>query len=309
MSFVKVPVQLLECGLSANEMKLFVYLLSIQHKKETIAVRIRTIQQRLDIASHTTVQSALRGLEAKGLLTRRARQDRTGRKISSCYKLTELRGAWFPLDIAPTLWKLGKSSFSVYLYMIFLCRANSRAWPSYTALAKALHMAKNTIITAVKELIQGGFLLKSALWKGKHNLYTLFAPSAETGGDVAKEKAAATTQLRPSQTIRKYRPISNFILYKKLENVNPNLSLPYVRCIGPFFRSQWFKNQLSPTGYRFILYYQERNSNIYVSLYPVVMSSPSLGHQCATVYCAFLRVPEPRGMQISYHFRPWRPPP
>lgn len=264
MSFVKVPVQVLDYNLTSTELKLFVYLSSIQQKKTCIAVRIRTMQQRLAIGSHATIQKALRGLEEKGLLTRRLRQDRTGRKLASSYTVTHICGSWFPLDISDQILSLSKSAFSVYLYLIHLCRHNCRAWPSYTAIADALHIAKRTIITAMQELISCGFVSKSALWKGKHNLYTLFGSgyeNAEENKSEVKEKAATSTPLRPSHIKWKYRPISSSILHTWNHCVNH---------AGFLLQMEWCKNYLSPTGNRFILYFQEKNNNIYVSLYPLV---------------------------------------
>ncbi len=266
MSFVKVPVQVLDYNLTSTELKLFVYLSSIQQKKTCITVRIRTMQQRLAIGSHVTIQKALRGLEEKGLLTRRLRQDRTGRKLASSYSIKTFSGAWFPLTVYENVWSLSKSAFSVYLYMLRLCRENGRAWPSYQAIADALHIAKRTIITAMKELIEYGLVLKAAFWKGKHNLYTLFIPVNKTETEHksdAKEKAATSTPLRPSHNMWKYNPISNFILHTWV---------PYVNRKDVLLQKKWCKNYLSPTGNRSIPVYCSKESNIYlyVSLYPLV---------------------------------------
>lgn len=280
MSFVKVPVQVLDYNLSSTELKLFVYLSSIQQKKTCATVRIRTMQQRLAIGSHATIQKALRGLEEKGLLTRRLRQDCTGRKLASSYSVTHLYGAWFPLDISDQIWSLSKSAFSVYLYLIYLCRHNCRAWPSYKAIADALHIAKRTIITAMQELIFYGFVSKAALWKGKHNLYTLFGSGYETTEEdktEVKEKAATSTPLRPSHIKWKYSPISNSIVHTWDYYVNHTDFL---------LQKEWCKNYLSPTDNRFILYIQERNNNIYVSLYPLVRGFWEPIRQCDRGKCA-----------------------
>lgn len=166
--FVKIYNRLFDYGLKPKELMVFLFLSYCQNCLGTATVRNATIQQRCGL-SENTIRSAVAGLEQKGLLVVSARQDREGRRISNQYKLLQLSGAWGKLPVEA--FNLGKRDFAVYAY---LCRCSNRqrkAFPSFSNMATALHMAVGTVQTAIKALVAAGRLLKAAFRAGKHNLY------------------------------------------------------------------------------------------------------------------------------------------
>jgi hypothetical protein len=211
MKYIKVPACLLEKDLKGNELKVYVYLLTCQNRLGTATVRIRTIQDRCRIGSASTVRNALAGLSAQGLLSATPRYGNSGRCISSRFDLCPLPGAWFAVDLSKELFYLDKSAFAAYLYMIQQCRNNGHAWPSYSRMAAALRLARNTVIAAVKRLANFGLLLKAALRGGKHNLYTLFSTVGARIG-MKKERAAAPEKPRLNSYHWKLLTISALIV-------------------------------------------------------------------------------------------------
>jgi hypothetical protein len=90
----------------------------------------------------------------------------------------------------------------VYLYLCRCARnATGRAWPSLNKLAHALRISKNTILTAIKNLVEQSWLRKAIRWFGKHNLYILGAGAEE----VTQKSGAALSLHRYRGEIRTHR--------------------------------------------------------------------------------------------------------
>lgn len=171
--FVKIPAAIFNFHLSSTAIKTYCYLTLCQNCLGTASVRISTIQNRCAIASADTVRRAVAELERNGLVVKTQRQGQYGYYISSRFDLTPLRGSWIRLDLHHDIFLLDKGAFHVYLYFLKLLRKNHRAWPSLNMLATTLCLSKNTIIQAIKSLIAVRLLVKAAVRKGKHNLYTV----------------------------------------------------------------------------------------------------------------------------------------
>lgn len=171
--FVKIPAAIFSFHLSSAAIKTYCYLTLCQNCLGTASVRISTIQNRCAIASADTVRRAVTELERNGLVVKTQRQGQYGYYISSRFDLTPLRGSWIRLDLHHDIFLLDKGAFHVYLYFLKLQRKNHRAWPSLNMLAAALRLSKNTVIQAIKSLIAAQLLVKAAVRKGKHNLYTV----------------------------------------------------------------------------------------------------------------------------------------
>lgn len=171
--FIKVSNQIFAYRLTPAALKVYCYLYSVADKEDGVAiVRKATIGQRCGIVSLTTVGKALRELQAKALLSARVRHGHDGYYIASEYTLHSPSGRWFRLPLCAL--SLPKSAFSVYAYLCRVADNRSRfAAPSLTALATALHMAKNTVIKAISHLVGEGIIGKARKWAGKHNLYII----------------------------------------------------------------------------------------------------------------------------------------
>lgn len=185
--FVKIYNSLFDYGLKPKELMVFLFLSYCQNCLGTATVRNATIGQRCGL-SENTIRSAVTGLEQKGLLVMSARQDRDGRRISNQYKLRQLSGAWGKLPVEA--FTLGKRDFAVYAYLCRCSNGQRKAFPSFSHMAKALHMAIGTAQAAVKSLVAAGKLLKAAFRAGKHNLYILAETLAQTlpGADPCTQK-------------------------------------------------------------------------------------------------------------------------
>lgn len=174
MQFLKVSHQIFDLQLSPTELKIYLFLTKCQNCLATATVRVRTICEQCAIASATTVRTALERLEQRGLIRRKHRHGEGGRFISTQFALRQLGGKWFRLWLGVNPFKMDKSAFIVYAY---LCQQrvaySGKAWPSQHMIAAAVGLARRTVHEAVKRLARLGAIVKGALWKGRHNLYTV----------------------------------------------------------------------------------------------------------------------------------------
>lgn len=174
MQFLKVPYAVFDYGLSLSDLKLYLYLVKCQNCFATTTIRIETIRRQCSIGSATTIRTAIGRLVKKGLITHQHRHGMGGRYISSKFTITQLKGKWFRLWLDGNPFSLDKSAFAVYTY---LCSQrisySGKACPSQATIAKALGIARHTVNDALKRLADLGAIVKAALWRGKHNLYTV----------------------------------------------------------------------------------------------------------------------------------------
>ena len=177
VSIQRVYHSLFDYQLSANALKVYVFLTTCQNALGTATVRIGVIAARCGISSPTTVQAALGELQEKGLVRKFRRKLQDGQYISNGYDITQLSGAWFLFPTDAAVLTLPKASFAAYLYL-HKCVKNTkgstrRVHPSYQRMADVLHMARNTIIAAIADLVSRFLLWKAQQWHGKHNMYVL----------------------------------------------------------------------------------------------------------------------------------------
>ena len=174
MQFLKVPYAVFDCGLSLSDLKLYLYLVKCQNCLGTATIRIETIRHQCAIGSATTIRTSIGRLVKKGLITHQHRHGMGGMYISSKFTITQLKGKWFRLWLDGNPFSLDKSAFAVYTY---LCSQrisySGKACPSQATIAKALGIARHTVNDALKRLTELGAIIKAALWRGKHNLYTI----------------------------------------------------------------------------------------------------------------------------------------
>lgn len=197
MQFLKVADSIFDFHLSPTELKVYLYLTRCQNCLATATVRIQTICTQCAIASANTVRNALDQLEHRGLIQRKQRHDSRGRCISSQFFIRQLEsnGKWFRLWLGVQPFQMDKSAFVVYAY---LCRQrvaySGKAWPSQNTIAAAVGIARRTVCEALKQLVSFGAILKAALWKGRHNLYTVLQTCKSRKKGTPLEPFASTNE-------------------------------------------------------------------------------------------------------------------
>lgn len=222
--YLKVYNQVLSLGLSPNELKVYLYLSHCANALGAATVRTRTIQEQCAISSAVTVRAALGAIETKGLVRRTRRFDSQGQSISNKYQLSTLQGRWFALKLDHSPFQLSKAAFAVYLYLCSKADRVGRAFPSLTLISSILTLSRQTVVTAIRNLVEYGFIRKAERWAGKHNLYFLQSP-AETVAAWIQKKNTAATLCSP-------KDCSNNHIY----TMSVPLCVMNIKSFNPFFR-------------------------------------------------------------------------
>lgn len=173
---LRIPNDLLNMGLTPNELKVYCYLMACASNGTAIVRSVR-IAERCQMARGTVV-SALAGLQNKGMIQTENRYV-NGHYAANLYKLANLGGRYFVLPLAQGTLALAGSTFATYLALLKHRGKNGKAFPSLSRLADLLALCRNTIIKAIKQLLTLGLVCKAPIRPGRHNLYLLFAASPQ----------------------------------------------------------------------------------------------------------------------------------
>lgn len=212
--YLQVYNKVFDYNLSANALKVYLFLSHCSNVLGAATVRTSTIMERTGIKSAVTVRQQIATLKEKGLVSAVARFNAQRRSISNQYQITPLKGRWFVLRLENNPFLLNKSDFQVYLYLS--CRANriGRAFPSLTIISNALHMSRQTVCDAIANLVAFGFVRKAAKWAGKHNLYLLqnvleiaATATAHKKNEVQSQHCTSNTQKRASHRQKNAIPV------------------------------------------------------------------------------------------------------
>ncbi len=134
-------------------------------------------------------------LEEKGLIKKYTRRNYDGNYIANGYHIAPMKGKWFLFPSTKQVFALSKAEFGVFLYLCKCRNKKGRAFPSFTAIAEVLKVARNTVIEAIAGLVQGLFITKGEKRPGKHNLYTV--------NNGAQEQQPPTKKAQKNSTVGK----------------------------------------------------------------------------------------------------------
>lgn len=156
--YIKVSNGIFDLGLETNELTLYTYLLSIHTSKyeKSFYIKQRKISKVLGYSQTQTVSKIISSLENKGLI-KIIEHYKDGKRKTNSYKLNKLslENGYFILNrnIINKIKEMGKSTFSVYLYILKCMNSKKKiAFPSINEIKKALHMGKSTVCNAIKYL-------------------------------------------------------------------------------------------------------------------------------------------------------------
>ena len=217
-AYFKLSNEILDSGLTPNELKVAVYLYSCLRKGNSyVSVKQRVIASKCGISKVETVGSIICRLQRKGVIECVSRPHKANGQLGTyIYKLKKIASRGFFKVRRYILGKLTGVQLRMYL---FICRAITKQnmmWNSFNDIACALHIARNKVITVINELIGLGFIRRLRVLKkdGSYsdNHYSVTEPEVRKKAVHKKgsPKQAANlfgTQKINKSTCQKYNPI------------------------------------------------------------------------------------------------------
>ena len=208
-AYFKLSNDILNIGLTPNELKVAVYLYSCMRRDNTcVSVKQRVIASKCGISKVETVGSIICRLQRKGVIERVNRPYKANGQLGTyIYKLKAVAAKGFFKVKRYILGKLSGVQLRMYL---FICRAVTKkndTWNSFNDIANALQIARKKVITVINELVKLGVIRKLRVLKkdGSYsdNHYSIAEPE-ETTKNVHKKASPrqAANSLRTQKTIK-----------------------------------------------------------------------------------------------------------
>ena len=217
-AYFKLSNDILNIGLTPNELKVAVYLYSCVRKDTSVCVKQRVIASKCGISKVETVGSIICRLQRKGVIERVSRPHKANGQLGTYrYKLKQVATRGFFKVKRYILGKLSGVQLRMYL---FICRAVTKKndmWNSFNDIANALQIARKKVIAVINELVSLGVIRKLRVLKkdGSYsdNHYSVSEPEVqkEKGHKKASPQQAANS-LRTQKTIKivctQYKPLT-----------------------------------------------------------------------------------------------------
>ena len=166
-AYFKLSNDILNIGLTPNELKVATYLYSCVRKgNPCVSVKQRVIASKCGISKVETVGGIICRLQRKGVIERVSRPHKTNGQLGTyIYKLKEIASKGFFKVKRYILGKLTGVQLRMYL---FVCRAVTKKndmWNSFNDIADALQIARKKVIAVINELVGLGFIRKLRVLK------------------------------------------------------------------------------------------------------------------------------------------------
>ena len=204
-AYFKLSNDILNIGLTPNELKVAVYLYSCVRKGNCfVSVKQSTIACKCGIRKVETVGSIICRLQRKGVIERVSRPHKANGQLGTyIYKLKAIASKGFFKVKRYILGKLTGVQLRMYL---FVCRAVTKKndmWNSFNDIAQALQNARKKVIAVINELVGLGFIRKLRVLKkdGSYsdNHYSVSEPEVQTEKEDKKESPKQAANLFGTQ--------------------------------------------------------------------------------------------------------------
>ena len=216
-AYFRLSNNILDCGLTPNELKVAVCLYSCVFRNRFIVqIKQSTIAHKCGIKKLETVGNIICKLIEKGVIERVSRPYKAnGRLGTYIYKLKAVAARGFFKVKRYILGRLSGVQLRMYL---FVCRAVTKKndmWNSFNDIARALHIGRNKVISVIKELVELGFIRKLSVVKNdgsySDNHYSIADPKVQKKTDKKESPKQAGTLFGTFINIKKqrfdYKPI------------------------------------------------------------------------------------------------------
>ena len=217
-AYFKLSNDILNIGLTPNELKVAVYLYSCVRKDTSVCVKQRVIASKCGISKVETVGNIICRLQRKGVIERVSRPLKANGQLGTyIYKLKAVAAKGFFKVKRYILGKLSGVQLRMYL---FVCRAVTKKndmWNSFNDIANALQIARKKVIAVINELVSLGVIRKLRVLKkdGSYsdNHYSVSEPEVqkEKGHKKASPQQAANslrTQRKLNSVCKEYKPLT-----------------------------------------------------------------------------------------------------
>ena len=238
-AYFKLSNDILDCGLTPNELKVATYLYSCVLKgNPCVSVKQRVIASKCGISKVETVGSIICRLQRKGVIERVSRPHKLNGQLGTyIYKLKEIASKGFFKIKRHILGKLTGVQLRMYL---FICRAitsKNDMWNSFNDISRALQIARNKVISVINELVSLGFIRKLRVLKkdGSYsdNHYSVLEPEKQTNEEKKESPKRAANSFGTKKRNKSYLDYKPLIACCQVHSQGLPEILPFLSGVVP----------------------------------------------------------------------------
>ena len=213
-AYFKLGNDILDCGLTPNELKVAVCLYScVFGSYYIVKVKQKTIAEKCGIKKLETVANIICSLQRKGIIQSVSRRQKTNGLLGTyIYRLKTIPSKGYFKVKRYILGKLSNVQLRMYLFICRCLTKKNDMWNSFNDIARALQIGRSKVISTINELVKLGFIRKFRILKRDGSYSDNHYSVSEPEQLVKKEES-------PKQAIT---PFGTF----KINNYN----LDYKRC-------------------------------------------------------------------------------
>ena len=200
-AYFKLSNDILNIGLTPNELKVAVYLYSCVRKgNPCVSVKQRVTASKCGISKVETVGNRICRLQRKGVIERVSRPHKTNGQLGTyIYKLKEIASKGFFKVKRYILGKMTGVELRMYFFVFRAVTMQNDMWNSFNDIADALQIARKKVIAVINELVSLGFIRKLRVLKkdGSYsdNHYSVSEPEVQTEKEDKKESPKQAANL------------------------------------------------------------------------------------------------------------------
>ncbi len=233
-AYFKLSNDILDTGLTPNELKVGVYLYSCMiYGNCTVQIKQATIARKCGIKKVETVSNIICRLQEKNIIEHVSRPHKQNGQLGTyIYRLKKIAQKGFFKVKRYILGKLTGVQLRMYL---FICRAvttKNDMWNSFNDISRALKLGRNKVIAVINELVEMGLICKLKVLKkdGSYsdNHYSVSEPTVENKNKGKKESPEQAANLFGTHRISNYQEYIPLTACCQVENQK------YFGCFGFF---------------------------------------------------------------------------
>lgn len=181
-AYFKLGNDILDCGLTPNELKVAVCLYSCVFKScYIVKIKQKTIAEKCGIKKLETVANIICSLQMKGIIQSVSRRQKANGLLGTyIYRLKTIPSKGYFKVKRYILGKLSNIQLRLYLFICRCLTKKNDMWNSFNDIARALQIGRSKVISTINELVKLGFIHKLKILKSdgsySDNHYSISEP-------------------------------------------------------------------------------------------------------------------------------------
>lgn len=233
-AYFKLGNDILDCGLTPNELKVAVCLYSCVFGSHYIVkIKQKTIAEKCGIKKLETIANIICSLQRKGIIQSVSRRQKANGWLGTyIYRLKTIPSKGYFKVKRYILGKLSNVQLRMYLFICRCLTKKNDMWNSFNDIARALQIGRSKVISTINELVNLGFIRKFRILK-KDGSYSDNHYSISEPEQLVKKEESPKQAITPFRTFKINNYNFDYKCYVTVCQVNFNSLLDFFSGVVP----------------------------------------------------------------------------